>query len=103
MLIVFFFLFTNYILFFSIDLRLLFIFIIYSFLIKFFVLQVTHFRRKNKIFVLGSDVPEPIEKFEDLVSNYDCSQTLVDNISKLGYSAPTPIQMQAIPLMLYVS
>lgn len=56
----------------------------------------------NKIYVLGADIPDPIEKFENLKNDYSCSETLVENISKLGYTTPTPIQMQAIPLMLYV-
>lgn len=73
------------------------------FLKKFIYFQVTHFRRVHKIYVTGSDIPDPMEKFEQLVTDYTVKQTLLDNIHKLGYSLPTPIQMQAVPLMLHVS
>ena len=39
-------------------------------------------------------------RFEELADKYQISDTLIANIRAKGYSAPTPIQMQAIPLML---
>ncbi|XP_042910700.1 probable ATP-dependent RNA helicase DDX52 [Parasteatoda tepidariorum] len=63
--------------------------------------EVTHFRRVNKIYVVGDDVPDPMEAFDQLISDYDVSPLLLENIMKLNYSKPTPIQMQAVPLMIH--
>ncbi|KFM71603.1 putative ATP-dependent RNA helicase DDX52, partial [Stegodyphus mimosarum] len=63
--------------------------------------EVTHFRRIHKIYVTGNDVPDPIENFNQLVSDYGVSSVILENIHKLGYAAPTPIQMQALPLLLH--
>jgi superfamily II DNA/RNA helicase len=34
---------------------------------------------------------------------YSLSSVLLENIKKSGYTVPTPIQTQAIPIMLQVS
>ncbi|XP_049767383.1 probable ATP-dependent RNA helicase DDX52 isoform X5 [Schistocerca cancellata] len=62
--------------------------------------KINRFRNQQKISVKGHDVPPPIENFEQLVTEYGVGQDIVDNIKNLGYSVPTPIQMQAIPVML---
>ncbi|XP_076334890.1 DExD-box helicase 52 isoform X1 [Tachypleus tridentatus] len=62
--------------------------------------QVNHFRKQNKIFVWGADVPDPVASFDQLHSKYGVHQDILQNIQFLGYSTPTPIQMQAIPLMI---
>ncbi|XP_055942549.1 probable ATP-dependent RNA helicase DDX52 [Argiope bruennichi] len=63
--------------------------------------EVTHFRRVHKIYVTGEDIPDPMESFNQLVADYGVSSTILDNIKNLGYSNPTPIQMQSIPLMMH--
>lgn len=63
--------------------------------------EIVHFRRVNKIYVTGSDIPDPIETFYQLVTDYKMKESLLDNIGNLRYTVPTPIQMQTIPLMLH--
>ena len=58
--------------------------------------RINHLRKVNRIYVNGSDVIEPIVSFDDL----DVDQNILDNIKRSGFVGPTPIQMQAIPLML---
>ena len=50
----------------------------------------------------GSDVPDAVGSFQDLCSSYSLPQYIMKNIVAMGYAEPTPIQMQAIPLMLQV-
>lgn len=66
-------------------------------------LQVNHFRKVNRIHVIGTDIPDPISNFESLQQNYTISERLYKNIMNECYDKPTPIQMQAIPLMMTVS
>ena len=45
--------------------------------------------------------PAPITTFNELGSRYEAKDYLVENItSELGFTTPTPIQMQAIPSLL---
>ena len=62
-----------------------------------------HIRRKHHIRVYGSDIPEPFEKFEELREEYNMHQQIVTNLYVAGFKKPTPIQMQAVPVMLQVS
>lgn len=57
-------------------------------------------RRVNRIRVEGSDVPRPIVEFSQLASRYDVSPRLLHQLNQLGYHEPTPVQQQAVPLML---
>jgi len=52
-----------------------------------------------EIKVYGADIPRPIKKFDSLVT---CGvlTDLVQRIKDCGFDKPTPVQMQAIPLML---
>ena len=59
-------------------------------------------RRENKIFVYGTDVPEPVQTFQDLQSWYGFHPQIVENIKASGYSVPTAVQKQAIPAMCEV-
>ena len=34
---------------------------------------------------------------------YKLAPYMIENVTKRGYQSPTPIQMQAIPLMIHVS
>ena len=65
--------------------------------------QLRHIRRKHHIRVYGSDIPEPFEKFEQLREEYNMHQQIVTNLYEAGFKKPTPIQMQAVPVMLQVS
>ncbi|KAJ3082206.1 DEAD (Asp-Glu-Ala-Asp) box polypeptide 52, partial [Quaeritorhiza haematococci] len=60
--------------------------------------EVKTFRNQNRIRVYGTDVPNLVRSFEEL------SDTLLPflrkNLTTHQYTEPTPIQMQAIPIML---
>ena len=51
---------------------------------------------------VGNNVPAPVETFQELTNRYNVSQTIINNLTSSGYTEPTPIQMQAIPIMLQV-
>lgn len=65
--------------------------------------QANAFRNTHKIYVSGSDVPDAVSSFEQLYENYNFPSFLKRSVTAAGYLTPTPIQMQAIPLMLHVS
>uniref|UniRef100_A0A8C2ABU1 ATP-dependent RNA helicase n=1 Tax=Cyprinus carpio TaxID=7962 RepID=A0A8C2ABU1_CYPCA len=50
--------------------------------------------------MLPHDIPDPISTFEELQKEYDLDPRIVQNIKAAGFQTPTPIQMQAIPLMM---
>ncbi|CAG0901270.1 unnamed protein product [Darwinula stevensoni] len=60
--------------------------------------QVNRLKNIHRIHAWGSDIPEPIRTFEDLGS-HGIHELVIRNITKMGYESPTPIQMQAIPLL----
>lgn len=62
--------------------------------------RVSKLRKDNKISVTGTKVPPPIENFDDLCSLYGVDTKVVDNLASCKYTVPTPIQMQAIPIMM---
>jgi len=62
-----------------------------------FTEQMNQFRNANNIHVNGTDIPEPINDWSKLVDKYEVSEKVT---SSIPYTSPTPIQMQAIPLML---
>ncbi|XP_055585794.1 probable ATP-dependent RNA helicase DDX52 [Uranotaenia lowii] len=45
-------------------------------------------------------VPDLIESFQQLADGYNVSNQLIKNVVECGYKAPTPVQMQAIPILL---
>ena len=61
-------------------------------------------RKKYRIKVKGDDsrnvIPTPLESFKDLETMYGCSASLVRRIEECKWLEPTPIQRQAIPMML---
>ncbi|XP_060243113.1 probable ATP-dependent RNA helicase DDX52 isoform X2 [Meriones unguiculatus] len=63
--------------------------------------KINFFRNKHKIHVQGTDLPDPIATFQQLDKEYKISSRLLQNILDAGFQAPTPIQMQAIPVMLH--
>nr|GLL41037.1 DEAD-box ATP-dependent RNA helicase 57 [Ipomoea trifida] len=58
------------------------------------------FRKKHNIHVSGSNVPSCLQSFTELKSRFGCKSYLLRNLAKLGFKEPTPIQMQAIPIIL---
>uniref|UniRef100_A0A673MFL8 ATP-dependent RNA helicase n=1 Tax=Sinocyclocheilus rhinocerous TaxID=307959 RepID=A0A673MFL8_9TELE len=62
--------------------------------------KVNRIRHQNRINVHGTDIPDPISTFEELQKEYDLDPRIVQNIKAAGFQTPTPIQMQAIPLMM---
>ena len=51
----------------------------------------------------GSDIPDAVASFDQLHEHYSLPAFLKKSVVAAGYHEPTPIQMQAIPLMLHVS
>ncbi|XP_042223885.1 probable ATP-dependent RNA helicase DDX52 isoform X1 [Homarus americanus] len=62
--------------------------------------QVNHMRKKNGIHVWGADVPEPLDSFDKLLERFGVNEIITSNLRSQGFASPTPIQMQAWPLML---
>lgn len=67
------------------------------------IFQINHLRNLNRISVTGTHVPKLILEFDELKTNYQVSENLLNNMKTCGYIYPTPIQKQAIPVMLEVS
>uniref|UniRef100_A0A1A7XKJ3 Probable ATP-dependent RNA helicase DDX52 n=1 Tax=Iconisemion striatum TaxID=60296 RepID=A0A1A7XKJ3_9TELE len=63
--------------------------------------KVNRIRSKHRINVHGCDVPDPVCTFEELQSEYHLNSRIVQNLKDASLNAPTPIQMQAIPLMMH--
>uniref|UniRef100_A0A4W4GQ43 ATP-dependent RNA helicase n=1 Tax=Electrophorus electricus TaxID=8005 RepID=A0A4W4GQ43_ELEEL len=63
--------------------------------------KVSQLRHKNRINVHGTDVPDPLSTFEELRQEYELDPRIIQNIKAAGFQTPTPIQMQAIPLMMH--
>lgn len=57
-------------------------------------------RKKHGIHISGHNVPSPLQSFTDLSSRYNCKPYLLQNLTELGFKEPTPIQRQAIPVLL---
>ena len=64
--------------------------------------KINQLRVEKKIKVHGTDVPDPLTSFQQLDNVYHLKKHLVDNVLESGYTEPTPIQMQSIPIMLAV-
>ena len=65
------------------------------------LIQVNHIRSRHRINVHGSDLPDPISTFEELQSEYRLNARVLHNLKDAGLNSPTPIQMQAKPLMMH--
>uniref|UniRef100_H0WHD5 Probable ATP-dependent RNA helicase DDX52 n=1 Tax=Otolemur garnettii TaxID=30611 RepID=H0WHD5_OTOGA len=63
--------------------------------------KINFFRNKHKIHIQGTDLPDPITTFQQLDQEYKINSRLLQNIVDSGFQMPTPIQMQAIPVMLH--
>lgn len=65
-------------------------------------LQVNHTRNVHRIHAYGTDIPDPFETFDQLKNQYGVHSRIIQNIEAVGYQEPTPIQMQAVSVMLQV-
>ncbi|XP_056586713.1 probable ATP-dependent RNA helicase DDX52 [Triplophysa dalaica] len=63
--------------------------------------KVNRIRHQNRINVHGTDIPDPVSTFEELQKEYNLDPRIIQNIKTAGFQTPTPIQMQAIPLMVH--
>ncbi|KAJ7997529.1 hypothetical protein DPEC_G00229960 [Dallia pectoralis] len=63
--------------------------------------KVNRVRALHRINVHGCDVPDPVSTFSELQSEYGLNPRVLQNLSSAGLTTPTPIQMQAIPLMMH--
>uniref|UniRef100_A0A3B3STB4 Probable ATP-dependent RNA helicase DDX52 n=1 Tax=Paramormyrops kingsleyae TaxID=1676925 RepID=A0A3B3STB4_9TELE len=63
--------------------------------------SVNRIRHQNRIHVRGTDLPDPMATFEELQEEYKLDPRIIQNLQAAGFQNPTPIQMQAIPLMLH--
>jgi ATP-dependent RNA helicase DDX52/ROK1 len=62
--------------------------------------QAKEQRKKNKVKITGLDAPLPIGSFQDLKSRFDLMPHLLRNLQKQNFDTPTPIQSEAVPIML---
>nr|CDJ93443.1 DNA RNA helicase domain containing protein [Haemonchus contortus] len=58
--------------------------------------KIHQLRRSNRIYTWGEDIPDPFIDFSDL----NLPSQLMSSLNEFGIGEPTPIQMQAIPLMM---
>ncbi|XP_075627610.1 putative ATP-dependent RNA helicase DDX52 [Balearica regulorum gibbericeps] len=63
--------------------------------------KINRFRNQHKITIQGTDLPDPIATFDQLQREYKIHPKIMENIQAAGFQVPTPIQMQAIPVMLH--
>lgn len=62
--------------------------------------KINQLRNAHHISAVGRHIPSPVVDFNDLSSRYGIRSDLVQNIKNCGYEKPTPIQMQALPILL---
>nr|XP_022334846.1 probable ATP-dependent RNA helicase DDX52 [Crassostrea virginica] len=62
--------------------------------------KINHIRNKNRIHCFGQDPPDPCVSFDHLAAVYGVNPLIIKNIASVGYTKPTPIQIQAIPAMM---
>ncbi|XP_046427466.1 probable ATP-dependent RNA helicase DDX52 [Neodiprion fabricii] len=62
--------------------------------------KINQLRNSHHISVIGRHVPAPIEEFDQLSSRYQVASDLIQNIKNCHYKEPTPIQMQALPILI---
>ena len=57
-------------------------------------------KAQDRIHVIGEDLSDPIDSFEQMQKEYNLDEVFMENLKKAHFSRPTPVQMQAIPLMM---
>lgn len=60
-------------------------------------------RARVRVTAKGSDVPPPIEVFDDLLERYKITHRLLSNLRDNHYKYPTGVQAHGIPILLEVS
>lgn len=58
-------------------------------------------RKSYRANVTGDDIPLPIGSFEDLISRFKLDSRLLTNLIDSGFTEPTAIQSEAIPITLF--
>jgi ATP-dependent RNA helicase DDX52/ROK1 len=58
-------------------------------------------RKSYRAKVSGDDVPLPIGSFEDLIKRFKLDPKVLTNLIDAGFTEPTPIQAEAIPITLF--
>ncbi|XP_034656286.1 probable ATP-dependent RNA helicase DDX52 [Drosophila subobscura] len=61
--------------------------------------QANAARKQHSITALGKNIPAPVLSFDDLIRDYKLLPRLQQNVLSYGFSQPTPIQMQALPVL----
>ena len=56
-------------------------------------------QKSYKIKVNGDLVPEMLDTFSKMKDAYDISDGFIAKVKKAGFKRPTPVQMQAIPIL----
>ncbi|KAG8980774.1 RNA-dependent ATPase rok1 [Tulasnella sp. 427] len=59
-----------------------------------------HGRYMHRIAATGSRIPKPVDGFEELEQRFSVSRLLLNNLALSGFSRPTAIQSQALPILL---
>ncbi|KAG8986542.1 RNA-dependent ATPase rok1 [Tulasnella sp. 427] len=59
-----------------------------------------HGRHMHRIAATGSRIPKPVDGFEELEQRFSVSRLLLNNLALSGFSRPTAIQSQALPILL---
>ena len=62
--------------------------------------EINAFRNRLQIKARGNDVPNPAATFVDMDIHPDLKPIIIGNIEESAWKDPTPIQMQAITVML---
>jgi ATP-dependent RNA helicase DDX52/ROK1 len=57
---------------------------------------------RHRVTTKGTDVPEPLESFEDLHTVFEAPTLLLQNLRGCGYDLPTPIQAHGASILLKV-
>ena len=62
--------------------------------------QIAVFRKQMRIQVAGHEIPDPAGTFEEIQLSVESERWLRQGIEDSGWTEPTPIQMQAIPVIM---
>ncbi|RKP12549.1 P-loop containing nucleoside triphosphate hydrolase protein [Piptocephalis cylindrospora] len=66
----------------------------------FFTTQIKTYLKSKRIRTYGDDVPAPITSFPEMTTRYNAKPYLTKNLVQSAFTRPTPIQQQAIPIVL---
>jgi ATP-dependent RNA helicase DDX52/ROK1 len=64
-------------------------------------LEAAEHRKRLRIKVTGDDIPLPIGSFNDLGTRFNMPGYLLNNLINQNFPTPTPIQSEAIPILLH--